>query len=202
MVASQFMPDTVDGYAPDVQPLPYDPDKAKQLLAEAGASNLTLNFYYPTEVTRPYMPNPTNIFTALSENLQAVGITVNPVPPAWNGGYLDAVQATGVPGPALPRLDRRLQRRAATSSAPSSDRPSRSSGSPTRRCSPRSARPTRRRPGRARRGLRAGQPRLMTKFLPAVPICSSPPAIVVGKNITGLVPVPLTDERFFTVSKG
>ena len=53
------------GYASDIQPIPYDPERAKALLAEAGQSNLTVNFYYPTEVTRPYMPNPTNIFTAM-----------------------------------------------------------------------------------------------------------------------------------------
>ena len=57
----------------------YDPDKAKELLAEAGESNLTLNFYYPTEVTRPYMPNPKDIFTVISADLQKAGITVKPV---------------------------------------------------------------------------------------------------------------------------
>ncbi len=57
-VATQFYPNTVDGYAQDVQQYPHDPAKARQLLAEAGASNLTVNFYWPTEVTRPYMPDP------------------------------------------------------------------------------------------------------------------------------------------------
>ena len=66
------------------------------LLAEAGQSNLTVNFYYPTEVTRPYMPNPTNIFTAVQENLRQAGITVNAVPQPWNGGYLDSVSVNGV----------------------------------------------------------------------------------------------------------
>jgi peptide/nickel transport system substrate-binding protein len=43
---------------------------------------------------------------------------------------------------------------------------------------------------------------IMAKYLPAVPLSSSPPAIVVRSNISGLVPSPLTDERFNTVSKG
>ena len=43
---------------------------------------------------------------------------------------------------------------------------------------------------------------LMEKYLPAVPVSSSPPALVVRDNITGLIPSPLTDERFYTVSKG
>src|SRR6185312_5372088 len=54
-VADEFMPDTVLGYAPDVQKYEYNPDKAKQLLKEAGAEGLTLNFYYPPDVSRPYM---------------------------------------------------------------------------------------------------------------------------------------------------
>jgi peptide/nickel transport system substrate-binding protein len=42
---------------------------------------------------------------------------------------------------------------------------------------------------------------IMAKYLPAIPISSSPPAIVVRANIQGLVPSPLTDERFYSVSK-
>ena len=42
----------------------------------------------------------------------------------------------------------------------------------------------------------------MADYLPAVPISHSPPAIVVGSNISGLVPSPLTDEKFASVSKG
>jgi peptide/nickel transport system substrate-binding protein len=36
--------------------------------------------------------------------------------------------------------------------------------------------------------------------LPAVPLSSSPPAIVVRNGVNGLIPSPLTDERFLTVS--
>lgn len=35
---------------------PHDTNKAKQLLAAAGESKLKVEFCYPTEVTRPYMP--------------------------------------------------------------------------------------------------------------------------------------------------
>lgn len=44
-VAKEFQPDTLAGYAKDVQEYPHDVNKAKQLLAEAGQSNLKLNFY-------------------------------------------------------------------------------------------------------------------------------------------------------------
>jgi peptide/nickel transport system substrate-binding protein len=199
-VATQFMPDTVAGYADDLQPIPYDPERARQLLAEAGQANLTLNFYYPTEVTRPYMPNPTNIFTALSENLRQVGITVNPVAQPWNGGYLDSVNVNGVQdlhilgwtgdyndagnfvgtffGRAKPEfgftndaLFSELAAADATVDVAAKDAAYE----------------------QANRDIMA--------YLPAIPISSSPPAIVVSEAVTGLIPSPLTDERFLTVSK-
>src|SRR5688500_18757837 len=57
-VATQFMPPTVDGWAEDVTTYDYDPERAQELLAEAGEEDLTLRFYYPTDVSRPYMPDP------------------------------------------------------------------------------------------------------------------------------------------------
>ena len=60
-VATQFMPDTVSGYNTDLQPYGYDPEKAKALLKEAGAEGMTLQFAFPTEVSRPYMPDPQKI---------------------------------------------------------------------------------------------------------------------------------------------
>jgi peptide/nickel transport system substrate-binding protein len=202
VVASQFIPDTVDGYAPDLQPLPYDPDRAKQLLAEAGQSNLTVNFYYPTEVTRPYMPNPTNIFTALAENLRAVGITVNPVPQPWNGGYLDSVQATGSQD--LHLLGWTGDYNDAGNFIGTffgTGKPEFGLTDPALFAEVGAADAVVDPAGHAAAYEQVNRD-LMTKYLPAVPISSSPPALVVRDNITGLIPSPLTDERFFTVSKG
>ena len=88
-VASQFMPDTVSGYNTQLQPYAYDPEKAKSLLKEAGAEGMTLQFAFPTEVTRPYMPDPQKIHDAFKKDLEAVGIKVEVVNKPWNGGYLD-----------------------------------------------------------------------------------------------------------------
>lgn len=91
-VATNFVPPVVAGWNEDVTTYEYDPDKARELLAEAGKSDLTLDFNYPTNVSRPYMPTPEQVFTAITADLEAVGITVNPVPDPWNPEYLDKIQ--------------------------------------------------------------------------------------------------------------
>jgi peptide/nickel transport system substrate-binding protein len=95
--ATQFMPDVVNGWNPDVTTYEYDPEKAKALLAEAGytdASPLTLDFNYPVDVSRPYMPDPEQIFTVISSQLAEVGVVTNPVTDAWSPDYLDKITGT------------------------------------------------------------------------------------------------------------
>ncbi len=91
--AINFMPDIVTGWTDQVTTYAYDPTKAKQLLAEAGQSNLTLDFNYPTGVSRPYMPSPEDIYTSLKAQLEAVGIKVTPVANKWSPDYLDKIQS-------------------------------------------------------------------------------------------------------------
>ncbi|MBO0900237.1 ABC transporter substrate-binding protein [Cellulomonas sp. zg-ZUI222] len=91
-VATNFVPPSVAGWNADVATYEYDPDKARSLLAEAGKSALTIDFNYPTNVSRPYMPTPEQVFTAIEADLEAVGITVNAVPDPWNPEYLDRIQ--------------------------------------------------------------------------------------------------------------
>ncbi|PDP88259.1 ABC transporter substrate-binding protein [Glycomyces fuscus] len=82
-VATQFHPETLDGWSPDVQTYEYDPDLAREMLADAGQEDLTLEFCYPTDVTRPYMPAPRDIFDVIAADLEAVGVTVEPVTYEW-----------------------------------------------------------------------------------------------------------------------
>ncbi|NCT89798.1 ABC transporter substrate-binding protein [Cellulomonas sp. APG4] len=93
-VATNFIPPSVDGWSADVETYEYDPDRARELLADAGASDLTIDFNYPTNVSRPYMPTPEQVFQSISADLEEVGITVNPVPEPWAPDYLDRMQGT------------------------------------------------------------------------------------------------------------
>ncbi|MFB7251023.1 ABC transporter substrate-binding protein [Microbacterium sp. NPDC056234] len=94
--ATQFMPDTVNGYNADVTTYDYDPDMAKTMLEEAGyteANPLKLTFNYPVNVSRPYMPDPEQIFTVLSSQLAEVGVETTPVSEEWVE-YLDRTTGT------------------------------------------------------------------------------------------------------------
>ncbi|MCY1159519.1 MAG: transporter substrate-binding protein [Citricoccus sp.] len=93
--ATQFIPDSVNGYTEDVETYDYDPAKARELLAEAGYENgFTVDFNYPTGVSRPYMPTPEQVFSNLSGQLAEVGIEVKAVPEKWSPDYLDRVNGT------------------------------------------------------------------------------------------------------------
>jgi peptide/nickel transport system substrate-binding protein len=92
--ALEFVPDIVNGYTEDVTTYDYNPEMAKRLLKDAGQENLTLDFNYPTDVTRPYMPSPGDTFNAIRTQLEAVGITVNPVADKWDPDYLDKIQGS------------------------------------------------------------------------------------------------------------
>jgi peptide/nickel transport system substrate-binding protein len=202
-VAKEFYPDTVPGYTEDVQEYPHDPERARQLLAEAGQPNLTVNFYWPTEVSRPYMPDPQSIFGAIREDLEAAGVTVNPVSKPWNGGYLDDVDNA--------RADLFLLGWTGDYNSPdnfigtffgSTDSRFWTQASPwgqqlgTELQAADSEVDEQTRIGMYEELNR----KLMAEYLPAVPISHSPPAIVVSEDVQGLVPSPLTAEEFGPVS--
>jgi peptide/nickel transport system substrate-binding protein len=92
-VAKEFMPPDLPGYADDVTQYTYDPAKAKQLIAESGVKNPTIEFWYPTNVSRPYMPDPAANFQAFRANLEAVGFKVIPKSAPWSPDYLSGYQS-------------------------------------------------------------------------------------------------------------
>lgn len=94
-VAKEFMPPQLFGYADDVTTYDYDVEKAKSLIAESGVTNPTLEFWYPTDVSRPYMPNPQANFQAFQTDLEAAGFTVVPKSAPWSPDYVDTVNSGG-----------------------------------------------------------------------------------------------------------
>ena len=78
VIATQFMPPELFGWADDVKTYDYNPDEARRLIAASGVTNLTLPFWYPTDVSRPYMPNPQANWELIKADLEAVGFTIEP----------------------------------------------------------------------------------------------------------------------------
>jgi peptide/nickel transport system substrate-binding protein len=88
-VAKEFMPSTLFGYADDVTEYNYDPEKSKQLLQDAGLTlPVKIDFWYPTDVSRPYMPDPKRNFEAFSASLTKAGFKVVPHSAPWSPDYL------------------------------------------------------------------------------------------------------------------
>jgi peptide/nickel transport system substrate-binding protein len=201
-VATQFIPPTIDGYNESLQPVEYDPDAAKQLLADAGMEDLEIDLWYPTEVSRPYLPDPQRIYDAVKANWEEIGVTVTPVAKPWAGGYLDGVQQNNSPAYFLGwtgdyngadnflgnffagddnefgtaeydwNSDLQEQLRAADEEVDEAKRTE------------------------LYQELNAN----IMEWLPGLALSHSPPAIVVGPDVEGLVPSPLTAEDFSTVT--
>ncbi|QSB04714.1 ABC transporter substrate-binding protein [Natronoglycomyces albus] len=83
-VATQFMPSTLSAWSPDVRTFDYDPDTAQSMLADAGHEDLSLEFCWPTDISRPYMPSVQDIFESIKSDLEAVGVEIVEVPMQWN----------------------------------------------------------------------------------------------------------------------
>jgi len=93
-VANEFLPPSLFGYAKDVVKYPFNPTKAKQLLQQAGLTlPVTVDFYYPTNVSRPYMPDPQGIFQVFANSLEQSGFKVVPHSEPWRPQYVADVQA-------------------------------------------------------------------------------------------------------------
>ena len=90
VVADNWTPPGMLGENPAVKHYPYNPQKAKALLAQSGVSGFSTQLYYPT-APRPYMPEPQRIAEAIQANLKAVGINVTLVPLEW-ATFLDKVR--------------------------------------------------------------------------------------------------------------
>src|SRR2546430_1882119 len=91
-VANEFMPPQVFGWTNKVPKYPYNPDKAKSLLKSAGLTlPVPIEFWYPTGVSRPYMPRPDLNFQAFSASLEKSGFKVTAKSAPWRPDYVKNV---------------------------------------------------------------------------------------------------------------
>ena len=201
--ASQFFPDTLPGYNEDLEPYEYDPDMARELLEEAGHADLEIEFWQPTEVTRPYMPDPASIFDAIRSDWEAVGITVEPRPMPWTGGYLDGTEQgqaaayllgwTGdysspdnFIGTFFTQQDNAFDTGNYDFADELTDMLVEADSEPDE-------------DAREEMYKEINQ-RIAEDFLPGLPISHSPPAIVVSPAVQGLITSPLAAEDFSTIT--
>ncbi len=90
VAATQFLPQSLWGYNPDIKQTCCDAEKAKQLLKDAGQDKgFTVDFWY-MPVSRPYYPNPKSIAEAMAADLAKVGITANLKTEDWGQYKVDA----------------------------------------------------------------------------------------------------------------
>jgi peptide/nickel transport system substrate-binding protein len=93
-VPTGYMPPATQGFKAETLPT-FDATKAKADLAAANLTpdQLKIDLWYPSNVVRPYMPDPKGIAQAIANDLQAIGFTVTFKTQDWHGGYVSS--ATG-----------------------------------------------------------------------------------------------------------
>jgi peptide/nickel transport system substrate-binding protein len=90
-VPTGFMPPATIGFKAETMPA-YSSSQAQADLAKANLTSAqkTIDLYYPSNVVRPYMPDPQGIAQAIAQDLQAIGFTVNLKTQDWHGGYISS----------------------------------------------------------------------------------------------------------------
>ncbi|MGB4182572.1 MAG: ABC transporter substrate-binding protein [Dethiobacteria bacterium] len=87
VLAKNILPPVIWSYTDDVQDYSYNPEKARELLKEAGYDeSMTIDFYVPKSGSG--MQQPVTMATAIQSDLEAVGIKTNIQQLEW-GTYLD-----------------------------------------------------------------------------------------------------------------
>lgn len=204
-VATQFVPESVSGYAEDVDTYAYDVGRAKALLEEAGAEDLTLTLAYPTGVSRPYMPEPKKIIDAVRSDLEAAGIEVKVVTKPWNAGYLDAIDAGAFDAWLLGWTG---DYDCADNFVGTFFRPSTNDFHTTSLpWGPKLSQDLRRAdaivdPAKRAAAYEELNRRIMGDYLPALPLSHAPTALVARKDVKGIVASPVMAEELAAVMVG
>jgi peptide/nickel transport system substrate-binding protein len=202
VVAKEFMPPEVVGYADDVKEYPYDPEKAKQLLRQAGLTlPVEVDFWYPSDVSRPYMPDPKRNFEGFRRSLEQSGFKVTPHTAPWDPDYLGRVDE-GTAG--------HLNLIGWTGDFADADNfigvffqsYSPQWGFRNQRIFNILDRAEAEADEAERERLYQEANRMIMEFLPGVPYAHSEPALGFRADVQGYVPSPTTNEEFASVSFG
>jgi len=201
VVAKEFQPPSLFGYSNDVKTYAYNPAKSKQLLKQAGLKlPVTINFWYPTSVSRPYMPDPVKNFQAFSASLTKAGFKVVPHAAPWNPDYLGGVQSGkaqvylygwtgdyGDPDDFDGVFFRTPQKQWGFNNKAIFNILTKARDEPTLA---------------KRVALYKQANKMLMDFLPGVPYVHTSPALAFDKNVKGYVPSPVDIQLFSGVSVG
>lgn len=90
-LASNPIPPTIWSFNEAIKPYPYDPDKALELMKEAGVDKLSIDLW-AMPVTRPYNPDARKMAEMMQADLAKIGVTVEIKSYEW-GEYRKRLQA-------------------------------------------------------------------------------------------------------------
>jgi peptide/nickel transport system substrate-binding protein len=90
-LADQVLPPAFVGHAKGVKPYPFDPAKSRALLRKAGLKlPVKVDFWFPTDTSRPYMPDPKRNFGIFAASLERAGFEVVAHSVPWSPDYIRA----------------------------------------------------------------------------------------------------------------
>lgn len=90
-VANQFIPARFNVDGDDLQVPGFNPQRARDLLADSDYDGERLSFYYPRNTSRLYLQKPEQVFAMMSEQLTRVGFNLDPVALEWDDDYVQKV---------------------------------------------------------------------------------------------------------------
>ena len=199
-VAALFQPPQVFGYSTTAARYAYDPRESRRLLRLAGLTlPVPVELWYPTEVSRPYLPEPATAASILARGLRKAGFAVTVHGEPWprylvavergRAGNLNLVGWTGDFGDPNDFLGTFFSR--ATNQFGFSDR-----------ALFRLLARARQEPSRARRAAlyRQANDRVM-EFLPGVPLVQTAEFVALRADVSGYTPSPFGPELYARVAR-
>jgi peptide/nickel transport system substrate-binding protein len=206
VVAHGFLPPAIPGYEPNVTKYPFNPERSRQLLRQAGLTlPVKIDFYWPTNVSRPYMPSPNLNAAAFKASLERSGFDVNLVSEPWRpdyvkhvnegtGGHLNIIGWTGDYADADNFLGTFFQ-----SANPQFGLTRRGAHGVIAKLLDRAEAETN---PRKRVTLYKRIAKLVSDFVPAVPYAHSTPGVAVQRRVQGYKASPVGTESFYGVTIG